>query len=530
MLVAALIKSVSVWAIIPEPQSYVRSASSFIFTPKTIWAVENDEQAELASLLVKQIEKCSGFSMGIIPNDRASKNVVRFITDETMRDEQYQLIVDSRAISIIASSRKGFFNALQSLRQLLPAEIESAQPAGVIEVVAQGGIIKDNPYLEIRAIRLKKQNTSLSKEDMFKFIDLMGLHKLNRLYWDPIDENGMPFDKDALHEIGAFASLHCIELSSEEANIDEQMTNPNLDNTIILEPEEVECTLKDIYMYKPGSGLRYSNQLQGMIGNILGGESNMTIYDAWRAFPNGAAFADICWSGNKEKNWKQFLRNLDILIPVYKAMRIDYSKLMYELNYQTTVKDRKVQLRIHTVRPDIDIRYTTGGETPTRSSSLLSNPIMITENKKIFAIGFQENAEMSDPLFLDFQFNKATAKPIFSPKTKKPFILADGLSSFADEMDGWVYFPDNKAIMTIDLLENTPINKIAFGVIGGKKAEILVSQDGAHFSPVKTIQLNNEQERFEVNKLGANGRFVKLIIYAEDIETTPLRMDEIVIL
>lgn len=523
-------KSVDLWAIIPEPQSYVRSASSFLFNPKTIWAVENDEQAEMAGLLIKQIEKAAGYSMSVLQNDKASKNVVRFITDDTMRDEQYQLIVDSRAITISASSRKGFFNALQSLRQLLPAEVESIDAAGNIQVLAQGAIVKDNPYLEVRAIRLKRQSVSLSREEMFKFIDLMGLHKLNRLYWEPIDENGMPFDRDALHEIGSYAALHCIELSTEEANIDEQMTNPNLDNTIILEPEDVDCTLKDIYMYKPGSGLRYSNQLQGMIGNILGGESSMTIYDAWRAFPNAAAFADICWSGNKEKNWKLFLRNLDILIPVYKAMRIDYSKMMYELNYQTSVKDRKVQLRISTVRPDIDIRYTTGGETPTRSSSLLSNPIMVTENKKIFAIGFQENAEMSDPLFLDFQFNKATAKPIFSPKTKNPYILVDGLSSFADEMDGWVYFPDNKAIMTIDLLENTPINNISIGVIGGKKAEILVSQDGAHFSPVKTIQLNNEQERFEANKLNANGRFVKLIIYAEDIESNPLRMDEIIIL
>lgn len=530
MLIATLVNSVSVWAIIPEPQSYVRSASSFLFTPKTVWVVENDEQAEIAGLLIKLLEKSTGYNMSVLQNDKANKNVIRFITDETMRDEQYELTVDSRAIMISASSRKGFFNALQSLRQLLPAEIESSHPVINSQISAQGAIIKDNPYLEVRAIRLKKQNTSLSKNEMLKFIDLMGLHKLNRLYWDPIDENGMPFDRDALHEIGSFAALHCIELSTEEANIDEQMTNPNLDNTIILEPEEVDCTLKDIYMYKPGSGLRYSNQLQGMIGNVLGGESSMTIYDAWRAFPNAAAFADICWSGNKEKNWKLFLRNLDMLIPVYKAMRIDYSKMMYELNYQTSVKDRKIQLRINTVRPDIDIRYTTGGETPTRSSSLLSNPIMITENKKIFAIGFQENTEMSDPMFLDFQFNKATAKPIFSPKTKNPYILVDGLSSFADELDGWVYFPENKAVMTIDLLENTPINKITFGVIGGQKADILVSQDGAHFSPVKTIQLNNEQERFEADKMNANGRFVKLIIYAGDIDTTPLRMDEIVIL
>ncbi|MGL5731695.1 MAG: glycoside hydrolase family 20 zincin-like fold domain-containing protein, partial [Bacteroidales bacterium] len=275
MLIATLVNSVSVWAIIPEPQSYVRSASSFLFTPKTVWSVENDEQAEIAGLLIKQIEKSTGFNMSVLHNDKASKNVVRFITDDTMRDEQYQLIVDTRAITISASSRKGFFNALQSLRQLLPAEIESPQPTPNMQISAQGAIVKDNPYLEVRAIRLKKQSTSLSKNEIFKFIDLMGLHKLNRLYWDPIDENGMPFDRDALHEIGSYAALHCIELSAEEANIDEQITNPNLDNTIILEPEEVDCTLKDIYMYKPGSGLRYSSQLQGMIGNILGGESSM---------------------------------------------------------------------------------------------------------------------------------------------------------------------------------------------------------------------------------------------------------------
>ncbi|MGL5920956.1 MAG: glycoside hydrolase family 20 zincin-like fold domain-containing protein, partial [Bacteroidales bacterium] len=489
-----------------------------------------EDQAEIAKLLSDKVDKSCGFQLQIVNNEKGAKNLIRFITNPSLKEEEYVLTVDARQITLEASSRKGFFYAVQSLRQLLPSEVENGSPVPGAVIHVQGGVIKDFPYLEVRALKLKKQQRGLSKSQMLAFFDVMGLHKLNRLYWEPVDEYGMPMDKDVIHEIGTYATTRCIELATDETELDDQLTNPNLDNTIILEPEEMHCSLKDIYMYKPGSGLRYSDHLQGMIGNILGTEGDMTIYDVWRAFPNAAAFAQICWAGNKERDWNSFIKELDKILPVYNALRMDYSKSMYELYYKTNVKDRKVQLSIITVRPDIDVRYTLGGETPTRSSVLLTNPMMITENKNIFAIGFQGEKEMGDPLFLDFHFNQATAKPIFSPKSKTPSVLVDGLRSYPDETYGWVYYPDQKASMTIDLLETLPVKSVRFGVIGGYKAIVYVSQDGARFTQVGEKILNNKEIDYIVKGLNTEGRFVKLVVEpVEEADSDVLRLDEIIV-
>ncbi|MGL5317432.1 MAG: glycoside hydrolase family 20 zincin-like fold domain-containing protein [Bacteroidales bacterium] len=522
--------SSSVLAIIPTPQSYVRTASMFAINAKTVWVVENEEQAEIARLLSEKVEKLCGIEMQIISGSKGSKNIIRFATDVTLKEEEYRLSVDVRQIILEASSRKGFLNGVQTLRQLMPAEIENGSPVagGVIQI--PGGTIKDAPYLEVRAIKLKKQPRGLSKSQMLAFLDVMALHKLNRLYWLPVDEYGAPMDKEMIHEIGTYATNRCIELATDETELDDQLANPNLDNTIILEPEELHCILKDVFMYKPGSGLRYSDHLQGMIGNIHGSEGDMTIYDVWRAFPNAAAFAEICWSGKKERDWKLFVKEMDKLLPAYNALKMDYSKSMYELSYTTNVKDKKVQVSIVSVRPDIDVRYTLEGETPTRLSALLKTPMMVTETKNIFAIGFQGDKEMSDPLFLDFHFNKATAKPIFSPKSKTPSLLVDGLRAFPDETFGWVYYPDQKASMTIDLLETLPVQQVRFGVIGGKKAIVYVSQDGARFTQVGEKTLNKKETEYSFSGLNAEGRFVKLVVEpVEEADSDVLRLDEIIV-
>lgn len=530
ILLACILLPSSLGAIIPTPQSYVRTASLFTINAKTAWIVENEEQAEIAKMLSQRIEKSCRIEMPVLTDDKNSKNCIRFTTNPSMKEEEYTLTIDSKNILIEAASPKGFFYATQSLRQLLPAEIENGSyiPGGGVQV--PGGIIKDNPYLDVRALKFKKQARGLSKAQMLEVLDIVGLHKLNRVYWNPVDEYGNPFDKDIIHEIGSYATKLCIELTIDETELDDQLSNPNLDNTIILEPEEMHCSLKDIYMYKPGSGLRYSDHLQGMIGNILGTQDDINIYDIWRSFPNTSAFAQICWAGNKEKDWKQFVKNLDQILPVYEALKIDFSKSMYELYYSTNVKDRKVQLSVISVRPDIDVRYTLGGETPTRSSNLLTNPLMITEDKNIFAIGFQDDKEISDPLFLDFHFNKATAKPIFSPKSKTPSILVDGLRAFPDETFGWVYYPDQKAIMTIDLMETTPVQSVSFGVLGGAKAIVYVSQDGARFTEVGSMALNDKEINYKLTDLNSEGRFVKLVIEPSFVpEGEILRLDEIII-
>ena len=58
----------------------------------------------------------------------SSNNCIRFKTNENLGEEGYEIEVDDRQISLSAATEKGMFYAIQTIFQLLPAEIESAKP------------------------------------------------------------------------------------------------------------------------------------------------------------------------------------------------------------------------------------------------------------------------------------------------------------------------------------------------------------------------------------------------------------------
>lgn len=51
-------------------------------------------------------------------------------TDKTIKSEAYCLEITPKKITVKAADAKGFFYALQSIRQLLPPAIESAGQSG----------------------------------------------------------------------------------------------------------------------------------------------------------------------------------------------------------------------------------------------------------------------------------------------------------------------------------------------------------------------------------------------------------------
>lgn len=516
-------------ALIPQPQSHLRTAASFLFTPKTSWEVENDEQAEAASLLLDQLNRNLGLEMPLIKGGKSTKSGVKFTTNPLIPDEGYRLTVDSRNVSIEASGHRGFVYALMTIRQLLPSTIEMENSSDK-SIALSGCTIEDHPQLSVRALRLTAQSRDLTKVEILTLLDLMAIHKLNRLYWDEMAERVQPLSKADFHEIGNFAAARGIELSAEKLIIDEQLMRPNIDNTLILQPEEGGLsTLADIYTYSPGKGLRYSDQVNGIIGSILGDSNGISSFDIWHAFPNAAALAEIAWSNPKQLNWNSFLKRLDNLLPTYKALRIEFSTSMFALQHATRVRDGKVLLSLESIRPDLKIRYTTNGETPTALSPQIPTPFSLFSDSRIFAIAFQENQEVSDPLLLEFSFNKATAKPIFSPRTANPAILVDGVRGVEEGIQGWLLIAEPTQLITVDLQEMTRIQQVELGAIGADKIELSYSTDGAQFTPIHTIAVDPQTNLHTLTDFSVECRFVKLIVHGNSNPALPMRMDEIVI-
>ena len=114
-----LIQSIS---IVPCPES-ITPGTGYFTSPENRLTVENEEQAEVARCFSALFTQAAGFTPSVKVGEKKGK--ISFLTDDALKSEAYHLEITPRQIIVKASDTKGFFYALQTIRQLLPASIEA---------------------------------------------------------------------------------------------------------------------------------------------------------------------------------------------------------------------------------------------------------------------------------------------------------------------------------------------------------------------------------------------------------------------
>ncbi|MCK7528175.1 MAG: beta-N-acetylhexosaminidase [Ignavibacteriales bacterium] len=84
---------------------------------------------------------------------------------------------------IEASELNGLFYGIQSLRQLLPIEIESKTKVENVEWKIPCVVILDEPEFIWRGLNLDCCRHFMTKEFVKRYIDLLAYHKFNTLHW-----------------------------------------------------------------------------------------------------------------------------------------------------------------------------------------------------------------------------------------------------------------------------------------------------------------------------------------------------------
>ncbi|MCA0197712.1 MAG: beta-N-acetylhexosaminidase [Proteobacteria bacterium] len=122
--------------------------------------------------------------LGVATNDAASVRIrLQRMDDAALGEEGYRLVVGDEGIELSARTDAGLFHAVQSLRQLLPAQ---AQPEYRLPHLA----IDDAPAYRWRGLSLDVARSFLPVEYLEKHIDRMALFKLNRLHLHLTDDQG----------------------------------------------------------------------------------------------------------------------------------------------------------------------------------------------------------------------------------------------------------------------------------------------------------------------------------------------------
>jgi len=207
-------------SIIPQPQSMVLGKGHFQFTQETVFVIDPALMPARLPFL-KQFERASGFKFAVQKVALSGSSVV-IDTDKSLPKEGYTLAVTPKQISIKAADYNGALYALQTLRQLLPNEVESSELVKR-DWLVPAVTISDAPQYQWRGLMLDVSRHFFPKEYILKTLDRMAMLKLNTFHFHLVDNEGWRIEikkYPKLTEVGAW------RVDQEDKLWDERTPNP----------------------------------------------------------------------------------------------------------------------------------------------------------------------------------------------------------------------------------------------------------------------------------------------------------------
>jgi hexosaminidase len=207
----------AVTGIIPAPVSFeLRDGDApFRLTEGSRLVASGAGAAAVAETFAERARAATGFELPVVDGDAGASDL-EFVMDEGSvpggAAEGYSLESSADGVRIVAETAEGLFRGTQSLRQLLPAEIERADAAGAPDGgwVVPAASVADAPRFAYRGAMLDVARHFLPVEDVLSFVDAIALLKLNVLHLHLTDDQGWRIRIDSWPEltgVGASTSV-----------------------------------------------------------------------------------------------------------------------------------------------------------------------------------------------------------------------------------------------------------------------------------------------------------------------------------
>ena len=168
-------------SIIPEPQHVEAGHGSYRLDANTGIDAPGDARArEIVSFLRDAVRDQTGIRLS---ESTHAHGIVLAIDPSVKGDEAYRLSVTPRGVIIQASTDKGLFWGVQTLRQLLP--LEHGAPAAIPAVQ-----IEDAPAFAYRGFMLDAGRHFYPVSFIKKQLDLLSYYKINTFHWHLTEDQG----------------------------------------------------------------------------------------------------------------------------------------------------------------------------------------------------------------------------------------------------------------------------------------------------------------------------------------------------
>ncbi len=173
--------------LIPYPQKLELNKGSFILSTQT-QLISNDK-----GLFTNEIAYFQSMITPLLGNSltyQQGKNSIEFdYVDAFKNGEAYKLTITPDKVKVEASGATGVFYAIQTIRQLLPVQTETATKInGALLLPAMQ--VSDQPAFSWRGSMIDVSRHFFSIEYLKRHIDRMALYKMNKLHLHLTDDQG----------------------------------------------------------------------------------------------------------------------------------------------------------------------------------------------------------------------------------------------------------------------------------------------------------------------------------------------------
>ena len=193
--------------LVPLPSQFERGEEKFRLGEQTRLVLsppDDPRLIETVELWASRVRVASGLELSIASEsvEPGEDDTISFSLNERQSnerqsdnpDESYQLVVTADAVEITAPEVPGVFYATQTLRQLLPPEVEGGSEESDTNQEVSWSLpevtIEDKPRFAYRGLHLDVGRHIFPVTFIKKYIDQMASYKLNRFHWHLTEDQG----------------------------------------------------------------------------------------------------------------------------------------------------------------------------------------------------------------------------------------------------------------------------------------------------------------------------------------------------
>jgi hexosaminidase len=198
--------------VVPEPVSVtLATGDAFVLTDSASIVVDsgNAEVSGTAEQLASLLRPSTGFAVPISRTGASVRGaiVLRLSADTALGPEGYQLLVWRDSVRVTANAPAGLFHGVQTLRQLLPPQIESHMALSAMAWMVPAVTITDRPRYSWRGAMLDVARHFFTVREIKQYVDLLALYKMNVLHLHLADDQGWRIEIKSRPKLAAAGSV-----------------------------------------------------------------------------------------------------------------------------------------------------------------------------------------------------------------------------------------------------------------------------------------------------------------------------------